>query len=107
MPDTCWDAAANLDQLTIHPPEPTCHRNEQVVNNSVLTPYIPAAFLVRTSMTSRLSSAFHFTFLGSALMTDVMYSSMSFFCPCSSCRETERKIKGSRASLMSISGRLV
>ena len=58
-------------------------------------------------MTSRLSSAFHLLFLESVLTTDVMYTSMSLFCPCSSCRETERWIKGSRASLMSTSGRLV
>ena len=32
---------------------------------------------------------------------------MSSFCPLSSCKETERKVKGSRVGLISFSGRLV
>ena len=37
-------------------------------------------------------------------MTDLMYSSMSLICPRSSCRDTKRKIKGSRMCSESASG---
>jgi hypothetical protein len=61
----------------------------------------------RTSITSCLSSAFHFRFLASLRTTDLIYFSMSSICPFSSCKETERKAKGPRRALMSVSGRLV
>jgi hypothetical protein len=70
MSDTCRDAAANVDHLAIHPLN-LRHRNERVVKKFRLTPYIPSAFSVRTSMASCLCS-FHVLFFRCVLMTNLM-----------------------------------
>jgi hypothetical protein len=59
----------------------------------LLIPYIPLAFLFRTSITICLCSAFHLRFSLSPRMTDSIYSLISSICPFSSCRETDRKLK--------------
>ena len=70
-------------------------------------PYIPSALSVRMSITSCLSSCFHRCILLFVFTTDLIYFSMSSFCPLSSCKEIERNVKGSRKGLISASGRLV
>src|SRR5260221_14769786 len=75
--------------------------------SSIKMPYIPSALSVRTSTTSCLCTDVHLRILLSVFTIDLMYFSMSSFCPLSSCKETERKVKGSRIGLISVSGRLV
>ena len=84
------------------------HRRKRVLRwTGKSLSYIPSAFLVSTSMTSSLSALLHARILGSELTTNLMYSVISWACPFSSCRETERNANEVRTDSMSASGRLV
>ena len=69
--------------------------------------YMPFNFSMSILMANFLCFSFHTPFFGCVLMTDLTKSSISFFCPLSSCREIEQKIKGSRTPLISSSSQLV
>src|SRR5712675_3449128 len=93
-------------ELTVYPTKPASSY-ERVSNHTARYPYIPSARSDSVSMTSLLSSSRHLRIFVSEYTTELTYSMMSFLCPVSSWRETRRDVKGSRASIMSISGRLV
>ena len=68
---------------------------------------MPSAFSERVLMTSSFSSSGQLPILGSAWTTLVIKSRISFRCPLSSWRETQRDVSGSRKARISTSGRLV
>src|SRR5882757_1964946 len=68
--------------------------------------YMPSAFSDSVSTTRLLSSSFHLLMFRSERTTELMYLTISSFCPISSWSEIRRDVNGSRIARISVSGRL-